>query len=161
HEELSALNQKKLSAVIPGLEPVQAVGGTLNCECKASALAKTLCDSSAETRRGASRVGEGNTSVIDYSSPNVAKKMHMEHLRATIIGQAIRNLAEPVGFKVIGINHIGDWGTQFGKLAWALQEWGQDMGERAWSIDGLLELYIRFHDEAEKNPQIEQHGAET
>ncbi len=160
-QDVGARLQKELSGALTELESVVAVGGFLNFKFKSSALAKTLFDSATQLKLGTSQIGEGKTIIVDYSSPNVAKKMHVGHLRATIIGQAIRNLAQASGFKVIGINHIGDWGTQFGKLAWALQEWGQELGARAWTIDGLLELYVRFHEEAEKNPQIEQHGAET
>ncbi|MFN8789907.1 MAG: arginine--tRNA ligase [Bdellovibrionales bacterium] len=153
--------QKDLSNSLPILESIGAIGGFLNFKLKSSALAQTLSDSARAAQLGRNAIGQGKTMVIDYGSPNVAKKMHIGHLRATIIGQAIRNLAEASGFHVIGVNHLGDWGTQFGKLAWALQAWGSEMGERAWSIDGLLELYIRFHDEAEKNPKLEEHGAET
>lgn len=151
----------ELSNDVPEVEKVEAVGGFLNFKFKPSSLVKTLAESAKQSHLSRSDVGAGKTMVIDYGSPNVAKKMHIGHLRATIIGQAIRNLAEASGFKVIGVNHLGDWGTQFGKLAWAIQEWGSEMGERAWTIDGLLELYVRFHDEAEKNPKLEDYGAEA
>jgi len=153
--------QKDLSTSLPILESVGAIGGFLNFKLKSSALAQTLSESARAPYMGRNSIGQGKTMVIDYGSPNVAKKMHIGHLRATIIGQAIRNLAEASGFRVIGVNHLGDWGTQFGKLAWALQTWGSEMGERTWSIDGLLELYVRFHEEAEKNPKLEEYGAET
>lgn len=160
-QEVSKELQADLTSELPQMLSIQAVGGFLNFKFKPSALAQTLSESAQQKTLGRSHIGDGKTMVIDYGSPNVAKKMHIGHLRATIIGQAIRNLAEASGFKVIGVNHLGDWGTQFGKLAWALQEWGSELGERAWTIDGLLELYVRFHDEAEKNPKLEEYGAEA
>jgi arginyl-tRNA synthetase len=99
--------------------------------------------------------------VIDYASPNVAKPMHIGHLRATMIGQAIRNLAESQGYKVIGVNHLGDWGSQFGKLAWAYQNWGYEYDFSKDPMDAMLKMYVRFHEETEKNPQLEEFGAAT
>lgn len=152
---------KDLSHKIDGVLSVQAAGGFLNFKFKSAKLAEVMSLASKEKFLSYQAGGAGKTVVIDYGSPNVAKKMHIGHLRAINIGQAIRNLAEANGYKVIGLNHLGDWGTQFGKLAWALEKWGQDMGERAWTIDGLLELYVRFHEEAEKNPKLEEEGAAT
>lgn len=98
---------------------------------------------------------------IDYSSPNVAKPMSIGHLRATVIGQAIVNLAESQGYKVQGINYLGDWGVQFGKLAWAYQQWGSEYSFDQDPIDSLFKLYVRFHDEAEKNPKLDEEGSLT
>ena len=152
---------KELSGSIEGIHSVQAAGGFLNFKFKAAKLAEVMSLAAKEKFLSHQAIGAGKTVVIDYGSPNVAKKMHIGHLRAINIGQAIRNLAEANGYKVIGLNHLGDWGTQFGKLAWALEKWGQDLGEKAWTIDGLLELYVKFHDEAEKNPKLEEEGAAT
>jgi arginyl-tRNA synthetase len=157
--EVTKLLAGELSGQIPGVESVNAVGGFLNFKFKPSALANVMNLSAKEKFLSHQSEGAGKTVVIDYASPNVAKKMHIGHLRATNIGQAIRNLAEANGYKVIGLNHLGDWGTQFGKLAWALEEWGSELGSIAWTIDGLLELYVRFHDEAKKNPKLEEEGA--
>jgi arginyl-tRNA synthetase len=87
--------------------------------------------------------------------------MHVGHFRATVVGQSIRHLAAAQGANVIGVNHIGDWGTQFGKLAWAYQTWGKEYDFSVEPIDALLKLYVRFHDEAEKNPELEKLGAEA
>jgi arginyl-tRNA synthetase len=148
-----------LSGSLPGLQSVQAAGGFVNFKFKSSRLAEVMNKAAQEPLLAQQKGGEGKIVVIDYASPNVAKKMHIGHLRATNIGQSIRNLAQANGYKVIGLNHLGDWGTQFGKLAWALETWGPAMGEKAWTIEGLLELYVKFHEEAEKNPKLEEFGA--
>jgi len=103
----------------------------------------------------------GKKVLVDYCSPNVAKPMHIGHFRATIMGQAICNLARSQGHEVIALNHLGDWGTQFGKLAWAIQNWGSEYPLEKEPIESLLKLYIRFHEEAEANAEIEKAGAET
>jgi arginyl-tRNA synthetase len=110
-------------------------------------------------RVGYSNAGEGKNLVIDYSSPNVAKPMHVGHLRATIIGQAIRNLAVTQGYNVIGLNHLGDWGVQFGKLAWAFEHWGAEYDFTVKPFESLYSMYVRFHDEAAKNPEMDGQGS--
>jgi arginyl-tRNA synthetase len=159
--QMAAQLEKDFSNTFPGVASVKAVGGFLNFKFHQKTLSDILWASSSNSRLADQKEGAGKTVVIDYASPNVAKKMHIGHLRATNIGQAIRNLAQAMGYKVLGVNHLGDWGTQFGKLAWALRKWGPDLGERAWTIDGLLELYVKFHEEAEKTPQMETEAAET
>jgi arginyl-tRNA synthetase len=97
---------------------------------------------------------EKKTMVIDYSSPNVAKSFGIGHLRSTVIGQATYNLYQFLGWKCIGINHLGDWGTQFGKMIVALRRWAS----KADSLDlnDLEKLYIKFHREAENEPELEK-----
>lgn len=152
-----------LKGKVPGIKSVQAAGGFLNFTFTAAALQDTLFRSlnDASLPLGHNRNLAGKTVVIDYSSPNVAKPMHVGHFRATMIGQAIRNLAEAQGAKVIGVNHIGDWGTQFGKLAWAYQQWGKEYDFSKEPVDSLVKMYVRFHEEAEKNPELEKKAAET
>jgi arginyl-tRNA synthetase len=106
---------------------------------------------------GKSKIGKGKTVIIDYSSPNIAKPFGIGHLRSTIIGQALYNIYKFLGYKVIGDNHLGDWGTQFGKLIFAIKKWGKKKVED-YSIEELEELYVKFHKEAEKNPQLEEEG---
>jgi len=103
---------------------------------------------------GGSTEGEGKTIVIDYSSPNIAKPFSVGHLRSTIIGQSLYNLYTFLGYRVIGDNHIGDWGTQFGKLLWAFRQWGDREKVEANAIEELLQLYVRFHEEAEREPSL-------
>ncbi len=94
--------------------------------------------------------------IIEYSSPNVAKPMHVGHLRNTILGDALANLYDFLGYKVIRWNHIGDWGTQFGSLICAYKKWGDKIKVEKNPIQELLELYVRFHKEAEQNPELEK-----
>ncbi len=104
--------------------------------------------------------GSGNDKgimVIDYSAPNIAKPFGVGHLRSTIIGQAIYNIYQFLGWKSVGDNHIGDWGTQFGKLIVAIKKWSQKEVEKL-SINELEELYVKFHQEAESKPELVQEG---
>jgi arginyl-tRNA synthetase len=98
------------------------------------------------------------TVVIDYSSPNVAKPFGIGHLRSTIIGQAIYNIYQFSGWKTVGVNHLGDWGTQYGKIIYQLKK--EDLNPEELSIKELEQVYVRFHQEAEKNPEIEEQGRE-
>lgn len=101
--------------------------------------------------------GKGKTMVIDYSAPNIAKPFGIGHLRSTNIGQAIYNLYQSLGWKCIGDNHLGDWGTQFGKLMVAIKKWGEKPVEEM-SIGDLEKLYVKFHIEAEKDKKLIEEG---
>ncbi len=98
------------------------------------------------------------TIVIDYSSPNIAKSFGIGHLRSTIIGHAIYNLFKFLGYKSIGDNHLGDWGTQFGNLIFAILKWGGKKNIKEYTIYELEKLYVKFHKEAQKNPKIKEEG---
>ena len=93
--------------------------------------------------------------IIDYSQPNIAKPLGVHHILSTVIGQCLCNLHRHLGTAVVGWNYIGDWGTQFGKLATAWEKWGKGKPVEKHTLDELLELYVRFHAEAEKNPALE------
>jgi arginyl-tRNA synthetase len=101
------------------------------------------------------KLGSGKTVVIDYSSPNIAKPFGIGHLRSTVIGNALRKIFSFLGYKVVGINHLGDWGTQFGKLITAFRKWGDETALNSDPINSLFSLYVKFHDEAEKDPALE------
>ena len=116
-------------------------------------LEKLGCILKEKEKFGSSNKGKGKTMVIDYSSPNIAKSFGVGHLRSTIIGQALYNIYKFSGWKCIGDNHLGDWGTQFGKLIVALKKWSNP--EKI-SIKELEALYVKFHKEAEKNPQLKE-----
>ncbi len=109
---------------------------------------------------GDSHVGQGRKVPIDLSSPNIAKPFSMGHLRSTVIGNAIANIMEKRGYQPVRINHLGDWGTQFGKLIVAYRLWGDEEKVKAEPIKELLTLYVRFHDEAKENPSLEDQGRE-
>ena len=102
------------------------------------------------------KVGNQKTMVIDYSAPNIAKPFGIGHLRSTNIGQAIYNIYQILGWKCIGDNHIGDWGTQFGKLIVAIKKWGPPatIGINDLSIEDLEKLYVKFHSESENNSEL-------
>lgn len=105
---------------------------------------------------GKSKIGEGKTIVIDYSSPNIAKPFHVGHLRSTVIGNAIYKIYECLGYHCEGINHLGDWGTQFGKLIVAYKNWGTKEAVEEKGIEELMRIYVKFHDEAKKNPVLDE-----
>ncbi len=107
---------------------------------------------------GSSVLGQGKTVCIDYSSINIAKPFHIGHLSTTVIGNALYRIYGYLGYKPVGINHLGDWGTQFGKLIAAYKKWGskEDIEENA--ITAMLELYVRFHEEAEKDESLNDEG---
>jgi len=105
---------------------------------------------------GSSKTGKGKTVVIDYSSPNIAKPFGIGHLKSTIIGQAIYNIYKFLSWKCISDNHLGDWGTQFGKLIVAIKKWGDEKNLEGLSINDLEKLYVKFHQEAESNLRLEE-----
>lgn len=104
---------------------------------------------------GAQKIGIAQTIAIDFSSPNIAKPFNIGHLRSTVIGGALKNIFEYLGYTVQGINFLGDWGTQFGKVICAYQLWGAEVDLTDEPIKQLLKLYVKFHQEAEKDPTLE------
>ena len=108
-----------------------------------------------DTGYGQSEEGAGRTVVIDYSSPNIAKPFGVGHLRSTVIGNALYRIYDRLGYRVIRINHLGDWGTQFGKLIVAFKRWGNDTELSTHAIQTLYDLYVRFHAEVETQPALD------
>ncbi|MBP9770543.1 arginine--tRNA ligase [Candidatus Gracilibacteria bacterium] len=107
---------------------------------------------------GQSEIGKDRTVIVEYSQPNIAKPLGIHHLLSTIIGQSTYNIFKNLGFNTVGINYIGDWGTQFGKLICAYKKWGNKETIEKNPIDELLKLYVRFHNEAEQDPKLEDEG---
>ena len=105
---------------------------------------------------GQQQIGAGQNIVIDFSAPNIAKPFGVGHLRSTVIGHSLYRLYEALGYRCIGINHLGDWGTQFGKLIVAYLKWGNEERLQTDPINYLYELYVRFHQEAEFDPQLDE-----
>jgi arginyl-tRNA synthetase len=101
-----------------------------------------------------SDIGNGKNIVLDYSSPNIAKPFHVGHLRSTVIGNALYNIFSCLGYKCVSVNHLGDWGTQFGKLITAYKNWGNESDVKNKEIKELMKLYVKFHDEVQKNPAL-------
>jgi arginyl-tRNA synthetase len=104
---------------------------------------------------GRSAEGAGQTVVIDYSSPNIAKPFGVGHLRSTVIGNALSRIYGHLGYRLIRINHLGDWGTQFGKLIVAFKRWGDETSLTAHPIQTLYDLYVRFHSEVDNHPELD------
>lgn len=96
--------------------------------------------------------------IVDYSGPNIAKPLGIHHILSTVIGQAIVNIERHSGTPVVGWSYPGDWGTQFGKLAVAYERWGDGRPVHQYSLDALLALYVRFHEEVESQPSLEEEG---
>jgi arginyl-tRNA synthetase len=144
------------------LREVKAVGPYVNLFLDQETVAAQVIGTILEQGQayGSSNLGQGRNVPIDLSSPNIAKPFSMGHLRSTVIGNAIANIMEKQGYKPVRINHLGDWGTQFGKLIVAYRLWGDEAKVKAEPIKELLHLYIRFHEEAEKDPSLEDQGRE-
>ena len=139
---------------------IKALGPYLNFYASKEMIFKTVLDKvfTKSNSYGNSDSGAGKTAVIDYSSPNIAKHLAVHHLRSAVIGNAIHNIYKALGYNCVGINHLGDWGTQFGQLIVAFKKWGPELKnqgsikETGLDINKLNELYVRFHKEAKNRP---------
>jgi len=137
------------------IEKIEKIAGFTNIFINKDKLIKeTEKVGSVEWHKELEKVGNGKTMVIDYSAPNIAKSFGIGHLRSTNIGQAIYNIYQFLGWKCIGDNHLGDWGTQFGKLIVAIKKWSEKPVEEM-SIENLETLYVKFHEEAEKDKALD------
>lgn len=141
---------------------INNVGAYVNFFVNREVMARTVLEEILDKKEeyGSANLGKGQNVVIDYSSPNIAKPFHVGHLRSTVIGNSLYKIYEFLGYNCIGINHLGDWGTQFGKMIAAYKKWGNDEEIRQEPIQTLLKLYVKFHKEAEKNPELENEGRE-
>lgn len=136
------------------IQEIQVQGAYLNFFIKKDVFIKSMVEAALLDDFGSSTEGHNKTICIDYSSPNVAKNFHVGHLRTTIIGNSLYKINTKLGYKVERINHLGDWGTQFGKLIVAYKAWGTKEMVEADGVSELMKLYIRFHEEAEKKPEL-------
>ena len=134
----------------------EAVGGYINFFIKPEAYARAVLDAVREQHEnyGGSTEGAERNICIDYSSINIAKPFHIGHLSSTVIGHSLYRIYQHLGYNCVGINHLGDWGTQFGKLIVAYKRWGNRAQVEQESIRALLDLYVKFHDEAEKDDRL-------
>lgn len=139
------------------LSEVSAVNGYLNFKVNKGAFVKETLEKIFKERDlyGASTVGEGKTICLDYSSINIAKPFHIGHLSTTVLGGALYRIFNFLGYKSVGINHLGDYGTQFGKLISAYKRWGDKEQIEKGGIRALNELYVKFHQEAEVHPEYD------
>jgi arginyl-tRNA synthetase len=154
---------EKATASVALMESVRAVQGYLNFFVdRASYIATTVRNVlTAGDDLGRQAIGAGKTVVVEYSSPNIAKPFHVGHAFTTILGHALYRLYERIGYQAVRVNHLGDYGTQFGKLIVAYRLWGNEAAVEADPINELLRIYVRYHDEVEKNPELEDQAREA
>ena len=147
----------KAVEAVEGVEAAEAVNGYLNIRMDRKYVYSSVVSDIEEkgAKYGSPMTGEGKTVVLDYSSPNTAKPFHIGHLGTTVIGHSLKLLFEFAGYKCVGVNHLGDWGTQFGKMIVAYRRWGDPEKVENGGCDGLVELYVKFHEEAEKDPALD------
>ena len=138
--------KEKVNLEETGIEKVDVVGGFLNFFVDKKILTnEVLNEVASKEEYGKSKIGEGRNIVIDYSAPNIAKPFHIGHLRSTVIGGALSNIYKFLGYNVTGINHIGDYGTQFGKLIEGYKLWGNEYDIDKDPINELTKIYIRIN----------------
>ena len=139
----------------PLISKIEQAGGYLNFYFDKTAFASvTLAEVLAKGEKfGSSDEGKGKTVVLDYSSPNICKPFHIGHLGSTVIGHSIKKLHEFSGYDCVGINYLGDWGTQFGKLMVAYRKWGNKEEVEKGGIDVLVDLYVRINHEIDGDPE--------
>jgi len=138
-------------------EKIEAVSGYVNFMVDKGVYAKTVIEDVLEEKEnyGASTLGEGKNIIVEYSSTNIAKPFHMGHIRSTMIGESLNRIYKYLGYNTTSINHLGDYGTQFGKLIVAFKLWGDRGAIEADPIPELLKIYVKFHEEAEAKPELE------
>ena len=139
------------------ISEVSAVNGYLNFKINKDGFVRATLDKimSEKDAFGSSTEGAGKTICIDYSSINIAKPFHIGHLSTTVLGGALYRIFNFLGYKAVGINHLGDYGTQFGKLISAYKRWGDKETIEKGGIRALNELYVKFHQEAEMHPEYD------
>ena len=144
------------------IDRVDAVGGYLNFFYDRSMfISNTIKAAKAAGEDwGKSKIGEGKTVLVEYSSPNIAKPFHIGHLFSTAVGNSLARIYKFLGYDVESLNHLGDWGTQFGKLISAYKRWGDPKTIEKDPINELLKIYVKFHEEAEKHPELEDEARE-
>lgn len=151
---------KEMAASIKSeyFEKVESKGAYINFFTNKEALAKTVVEEISKEKEnyGKSKLGEGKTVIVEYSSPNIAKPFHIGHIRSTIIGDSLKRIHKFLGYNVVSINHLGDYGTQFGMLIYAIKNWGNIEEIEKNPIPELLKLYVRVNTEADQNEEIKE-----
>ena len=145
---------KESFAGLPLVSEVQAVNGYLNFFVDNKVMSATVLDEARDDNFGKSDMGNGKTICIDYSSINIAKPFHIGHLGTTAIGGSLYKLFKNLGYNVVGINHLGDWGTQFGKLIVAYDLWGDKEKIEKGGVEALQKIYVKFHQEEVEHPEL-------
>lgn len=148
--------KEKLDITDTDIETVEIAGGYLNFTISKDELAKVVLEEIAlkNEEYGKSDIGKGKKIVIDYSAPNIAKPFHIGHLRSTVIGGVLYNIYKYLGYNVTGVNHLGDYGTQFGKLIEGYKLWGQEYNIEENPIEELTKIYIRINEACKEDEQV-------
>ena len=143
-------------------EKVEAVGPYINFFLDKSKISNHVLNQviSVGDNYASQTIGQGRNVAIDMSSPNIAKPFSIGHLRSTVIGDSLANIFEKIGYKAVKINHLGDWGKQFGMLIVAYKKWGDEEAIKAQPINELLKLYVRINAEAETQPELDEEARE-
>ncbi len=144
------------------IERAEATGGYLNFFYNRENFTKSVIAEISEKKEafGSSDIGAGKTVLVEFSSPNIAKPFHIGHLFSTALGNSLEKIYKHLGYDTVKINHLGDWGTQFGKLISAYKRWGDKEVIEKDPINELLKIYVKFHEEAEKLPELNDEARE-
>lgn len=158
-EKIEGSEKKKLPKF---LHKVEVAGPYLNFYISPKIIAEQTLTTIFQQKEkfGEQNLGKNKSIVIDFSSPNIAKPFGIGHLRSTVIGSSLYNIHNALGYKCVGVNHLGDWGTQFGKLILAYKMWGDENQLKKDPIKNLLKLYVKFHEEAEKDDDLNEKARE-
>lgn len=155
----AAIANEMKEALLPfmqelGIEKVENVGGYCNIFVNRAKYIEAIMSKVGQENLGVKKPGQGKTICMDYSSPNIAKNFHVGHLRTTIIGNSLYKLHEKLGYEVVRINHLGDWGTQFGKLIVAYKNWSSKEEVEEKGIEELMRIYVKFNTEKDAKPEL-------
>ena len=154
-QEKIEIDKEKIEIDKEKIEKIEVVGGYLNFYINKNAITKEVLEKvELDEEYGKSKIGEGKNIVIDYSSPNIAKPFHIGHLRSTVIGGALYKIYKHLGYNVTGINHLGDYGTQFGKLIEGYKLWGEEYNIEENPIDELTKIYIRINQLCKEDEKV-------
>lgn len=155
-----ALDIKGQLGSVVGFEKIEVFGPYINFFVSKSEFMKEVVERILEEKDcyGNSMDGAGKNVIVEYCSANIAKPFHVGHLFTTILGNSLYKIFSSQGYNAIGINHLGDWGTQFGKLIYAYNHWGDEKSLEEEPIKEMLRVYVKFHEEAEKNPALDHEG---
>ena len=154
-EKIEAVEEIEKIEAVEEIEKIEVAGGYLNFFINKTILAKEVLEEISKTEQyGKSEIGKEKNIVIDYSAPNIAKPFHIGHLRSTVIGGALYNIYKYLGYTVTGVNHLGDYGTQFGKLIEGYKMWGKEYNIEEDPINELTKIYIRINEACKNDEQI-------
>lgn len=159
HKSPKVIAEELKEAILPhaeelGIERCEVVGGYCNFFLNHAKYVESCLDKIQQPGFGMEQIGKGKTICMDYSSPNIAKNFHVGHLRTTVIGNSLYKIYEKLGYKVVRINYLGDWGTQFGKLIVAYKKWSSKELVEEKGIEELMQIYVKFDAEAEKDASL-------